>query len=124
MARIVLLSYLERNKRISIPEVKIEGDVTYLKGEFLKNFNFSKNVKLTITFQIFDPEWDEYVDLEEDSIINHKDKLKVVVSPCLTDPTSSRSQSSVCSSGPMEEVVELLYTATVVYLFILLGICP
>lgn len=88
---------------------------------------------MTITFQIFDPEWDEYVDLEEDSIINHKDKLKVVIkvviSPCLTDPTSSRSQSSVCSSGPMEEVVELLLVFILpllftVYLFILLGICP
>ena len=74
-----LVSYLERNKKISIPEHKSEGDVEYLRREFLINFFSEKNVKLHITFQHFDPEWEEYVDLDEDAVVPHKKKLKAIV---------------------------------------------
>jgi len=95
MAKVVLVSHLERNKKISIPEPNSEGDINYLRREFLKNFYFEKNVKLQITFQQFDPEWEEYVDLEEDAVVQHKDKLKAIVTPRLSDsaPTTSASAS-------------------------------
>ena len=50
----------------------------------MKHF-FKKNVKLQITFQHFDPVWEEYVDLEEDAVMHHKDKLKAIVLPKLSD---------------------------------------
>ena len=57
--KVVLVSHLEGNKKISIPPHKSEGDIEYLRREFLKHFYFEKNVKLQITFQHFDPEWEE-----------------------------------------------------------------
>ena len=81
MAKVVLVFHLEKNKKISIPLHKSEWDIEYLRREFLKHFFFEQNVKLQITFQHFDPEWEEYVDLEEDAVVHHKDKLKVIVTP-------------------------------------------
>jgi len=106
MAKVVLVSHLERNKKISIPEPNSEGDIDYLRREFLKNFYFEKNVKLQITFQQFDPEWEEYVDLEEDAVVQHKDKLKAIVTPRLSDsaPTTSASASVTDEGGTEFEV--------------------
>ena len=87
MARKVLLSYMDRNKPICIPD-HVEESVSFLKQEFMKNFNFSSNVKLNIVLQKFDEEWDAFVDLEDDAVIAHKEKLKVVVTPLLTDAAS------------------------------------
>ncbi len=66
--------------------------------EFLKNFNFMKNVGLTITFQHFEEDWNEFVDLDDDAIVQHKDKLKVIVSPSLTDHSRSSTEivTEVC----------------------------
>ena len=77
----------------------------YLRREFLKHFFFEKNVKLQITFQHFDPEWEEYVDLEEDAVVHHKDKLKAIVTPRLSDsaPTTSTS-ASVTDEGGLTEL--------------------
>ena len=104
MAKVVLVSHLERNKKISIPQHKSEGDMEYLRREFLKHFFFEKNVKLQITFQHFDPEWEEYVDLEEDAVVHHKDKLKAIVTPRLSDsaPTTSTSVSVTDEGGLTE----------------------
>ena len=52
-------------------------------------------MRLVVTFQRFDNEWNEYVDLEEDEVINDKDKLKVVVSPSLSDTCSTEDLSEV-----------------------------
>ena len=103
MAKVVLVSHLEVNKKISIPQRKSEGDIEYLRREFLKHFE--KNVKLQITFQHFDPEWEEYVDLEEDAVVHHKDKLKAIVTPRLSDsaPTTSTS-ASVTDEGGLTEL--------------------
>ena len=91
MAKRILLSYLDRNKPITIPE-EVKDTVSYLKQEFVKNFNFAPNVKLSIVFQKFEEEWNEFVDLEDDAVIRNKEKLKVVVTPLLTD-TSQCSNS-------------------------------
>ena len=56
--------------------------------EFRKEFKFHSNVSLNVTFQRFDSDWGEYVDLDEDCTLVHKDKLKAVVSPLLTTPST------------------------------------
>lgn len=98
MSKVVLISYLERNKKVTIPGESTVGDLEYLREEFLKNFNFDRNVKLQITFQQFDPEWNEYVDLEDDAVVCNKDKLKVVVTPCLSDSLPPSTNASVVST--------------------------
>ena len=50
---IVLVSYGERNKVISIPESKRGNDLNYLSQEFKKVFSFGDNVNLLLTFQKF-----------------------------------------------------------------------
>ena len=113
-----LVSYLERNKKISIPEHKSEGDVEYLRREFLKNFYSEKNVKPHITFQHFDPEWEEYVDLDEDAVVPHKKKLKAIVTRppvsyhLLSDSTPTTSGSvivvdsevTICMIRPIKSI--------------------
>lgn len=97
----VLVSYLERNKRIEIPRDKPRGmtDVQYIESVFKSVFSFDRNVKLCITFQRFDTDWNEFVDLELGDDINHKDILKVVVSPLLNNfETSSVSVSAITPS--------------------------
>ena len=65
----------------------------YLTNEFFKSFYFESNVKLQVTFQAFDPEWDDFVDLVEDTMLQRKDKVKVVVTPRLSNRTSERARS-------------------------------
>ena len=76
----VLVSYLERNKVIRIPESKKENDIDYLAKEFKKVFAFDRNVNILLTFQKFDQDWNEYIDLDDDSVLCNKDKIKAVVS--------------------------------------------
>ncbi len=40
-------------------------------------------MRLDILFQKYDKEWDEVVDLEDDYVICHKDKLNMVMQPSL-----------------------------------------
>ena len=84
MERRVLLSYLDRNK-VTIPRDIVGRDISYLREKFLTSFDYTKNVKLRVIFQRYDNEWEMFTDLEEDARIEHKDKLKVVVSPSLAD---------------------------------------
>ena len=80
MAKRVLLSYLERNKIVDIPERKEENDVQYMKNEFLNIFNLIDDVTVDdVFFQKFDEEWDAFIDLEDDDELNDKDKVKAVV---------------------------------------------
>ncbi len=103
MSRIVLLSYLERNKPVTIPEGT--KHIQFLRQEFLRNFKYSKNVRLGITFQRFDREWEDYIDLDDDATVENKDKLKVIVSPSLSD-------TSRCST----EIIEVLKCSTCIHL--------
>ena len=84
-AKSVFISYLDRNKVICIPPTST-SDVHYIESQFKSVFSFGKNVKLQVTFQRFDSEWQEFIDLEEKDIVNNKDKLKAVVLPLLQDP--------------------------------------
>ena len=55
------------------------SDVSFLTKEFRKEFSYDGNVNVVVTFQWYDHEWDEMVDLDPDSRINDKDKLTAVV---------------------------------------------
>lgn len=85
----VLVSYLKRNKKFTLPQGKELSDVQYLRKEFLKAFAFSERcVNLVVTFE---KEWDEYVEIEEDATIADKAKLKAVVMPILKETCSTLS---------------------------------
>ena len=63
---------------IRIPHGKPSGldDLQFLESEFKTSFSFQKNVRLCVTFQRYDKDWEEYVDLEPTDIIENKDKLR------------------------------------------------
>ena len=81
----VLISYLERNKKVDIPSDKEENDLSYLATVCKKSFAFGSNVNIDITFQKYDEEWDSFIDLEDDYVASHRDKLKMIVTPILSD---------------------------------------
>lgn len=83
----VLISYLDRNKIIKIPSSAESDELSYLNKEFKAAFSFGANVNIQVTFQKFDKEWGEFIDLETPIALNHKDKLKAVVMPLLVDNT-------------------------------------
>ena len=49
--------------------------IEFLTKECIKSFFFSSNVNIQLTFQMFDNDWDCFVDLESDYIAKNKDKL-------------------------------------------------
>ena len=61
----------------------------FLKREFRKQFSFEKHVAIDVTFQRFDSEWEEYVDLDDDETVSNKEKLKVVVTSKLETPATT-----------------------------------
>ena len=91
--KVVLLSYLDRNKLVKVPEDKSESDVEYLKREFRKEFACENQVSIFVVLQRFDQEWGEYIDLDKDDIVENKMKLKVVIHPLLTTPATSTTAS-------------------------------
>ena len=73
MSRSVLLSYNERNKVFTIPDRKDERDIQYLESELRLAFSYHGNVSISIYFQRFDADWNNYVELDENSSIFNKD---------------------------------------------------
>ena len=47
----MLVSYMERNKVIKVPLDCEEGDIVYLKKEFMKQFSFASQVSIDVAFQ-------------------------------------------------------------------------
>ena len=75
----VFLSYSDRNVVLHIAEDNNnDSDLARLEKEFRAVFAF-QDVSAIISFQRFDRDWDEYVELEQDERIADKSKLKVVV---------------------------------------------
>lgn len=83
-----------KEKVVKIPLDKPESDLDCITKACRKDFGITES---SMTFQRFDPTWDEYVDLEEDSEVHDKDKLKLVVMSLLTMPfdTSPSSEFEV-----------------------------
>ena len=80
----------------------------------LFDFKCQRNVKLDITFQKHDDEVDEYIDIEKDEEdevdkIQQKDKLKVIVTPSLTDDTPDGSTTVEVCVILMRIIVMLVY---------------
>ena len=74
-AKSVLVSYVDRKKVLKFNVNTKLTDMEFITKEFMREFSFESNVNINVTFQRFDPEWDEYIDLEPGSTLNHKDKL-------------------------------------------------
>lgn len=90
----VLVTYSERNKVFRIPKSIEFPDLIYLEKEFKKEFKFQPNINLEISFQRFEKDWEEFVEVDKDCTLNDKEKLKAVVTPLLVTDVSS--QSDVC----------------------------
>ena len=76
--RSVLVTYLERNKVFTFPGSG-EG-LKLLEEQCRKEFKFDSSVEVTFQRLEVDDDWGEiYIDLDENSTINHKDRVKVVV---------------------------------------------
>ena len=94
----VLVSYLERNKVISLEETPPDGDIPSLKKEFIRQFKFEPNARLDITFHRFNPDWNEFVELDEDARVENKERLKAIVTPILAQETPCQSEVVDASS--------------------------
>ena len=77
----LLLSHRKRNKVVVVPVDKTESDLSYRRKEFMKAFNYANNTSIDVTFQKYDPNWENYVDLSNDRILGAKEKLKAVITP-------------------------------------------
>lgn len=53
-------------------------DLVCLQDLFEKEFDIVPSVDLKISFQRYDKEWEEFIELEKDCVL-HKEKLKTVV---------------------------------------------
>ncbi len=71
----------DSKKNVRVPPG--EDGLQFLKNKCGTLFQFDDNVRLDILFQKYDKEWDEVVDLEDDYVICHKDKLNMVMQPSL-----------------------------------------
>ena len=54
--RRVLFCHRERNKVVVVPVDKTESDLSYLRKEFMKAFNYVNNISIDVTFQKYDPD--------------------------------------------------------------------
>ena len=74
LAKRILVSYQERKKILTIS--RGEG-IPSLQREFAWAFDLSSCE--SVTFQQFNPTFEEYVDLDSDAEVSDKDKLQAVV---------------------------------------------
>ena len=80
----MLISYLDSKKIVSIPS---SGNIDTLE-RFWKEFDLKEASKnYNVVYQRLDQEWDEYIDLEPETTLFHKDKLKAVTLPkiCISE---------------------------------------
>ena len=100
-AKSVLVSFTDR-KIFKIDLGRQMSDMAFVTQAFRKEFTIESNVNVVVTFQRFDPEWGEHIDLDPDSELHHKDKLVAVVTPILVTPPASstveQSLAEVCYS--------------------------
>ena len=86
-----LLSYLERNKIVKIPQEKEQTDLLFICQEFTNSLSFERNVGLCLSFQRYDDEWEAIVEIDEGEEIN-TEKIRAVVMPILTTPADSNDK--------------------------------
>jgi hypothetical protein len=93
----VMVSYNDLNKIVTLQS---NENLETLKKRCVSLFKFGANVKLDIVFQKYDPDWDAQIDLCDDYLLIHKDKLKMVVQPLLNDESSVKSDVSSVADSP------------------------
>lgn len=100
----VMLSYVERNKVVKIPDSCDGKELEYLEEQFRKLFSYEGNISINISFHQYNSDWNEFMELDYTEKIDDKDKLKVIVTPQLVTPTVStpktslaEDDSSICS---------------------------
>ena len=81
--KMVMLSYFERNEIIKGEWAEI------FRGGVSKKFFYQGNVSICISFHKFDPDWDNYIEVEKGTAIDNNDKLKAIVTPQLMTPVCS-----------------------------------
>ena len=60
--------------------------LSHLKTKVLEEFNTAEtNANLQVTFQKYDEDWGEYLDVSKTYRVKDKERLKVVVRTSLTD---------------------------------------
>ena len=91
----VLLTYLDHNKVVKIPDEAHETDVVYLKNQFRKLFAYENHVVVNIALQRFDSDWNAFIDMDDDEAVCDRDTLKVIVTPMLSTPSASESSERV-----------------------------
>ena len=84
----ILLRYQENRKKVVIPAEKTESDLEFLESSFCTHFKFQNQVNLVISFQRFDKDFEEFVDLEPDEELLD---LNVIVTPILISPQTVSS---------------------------------
>lgn len=83
----VLVSYNGSSKVFKL--VAGEDELGSLKRQCRTMFKFGANVNLHMFFQKYDPDWDHFVDVDEECFfIEEKDKLQMVIQPILVDRES------------------------------------
>ena len=97
----VLVSYLERKQVFEVPS-DIEDDISYRTSKVMKEFTFDTNVNLEVTFQKYDEEWDDYLDVGKDYKVETKDRLSAVITPRLAD-------TSLGGQFPAASTAEVVY---------------
>uniref|UniRef100_A0A1X7UUL1 Uncharacterized protein n=1 Tax=Amphimedon queenslandica TaxID=400682 RepID=A0A1X7UUL1_AMPQE len=91
-----MLSYLERNKVVKIPDIYEGRELEFLEEEFRKLFSYQGNLSICISFHKYDPGWEDFVELEKgEATIENRDKLKVVVVPHIVTPQQSATSSVI-----------------------------
>lgn len=88
----MMVSFNELNKIVTLAS---DATAKMLKEECVSLFKFGANIQLDIVFQKYDPDWDALIDMGDDDLLIHKDKLKMVVQPLLHDGSSV---SEVCEN--------------------------
>ena len=77
----VLVIYLGSKKILKIVSNSQAKYLELLSDEFKHTFfSMGHPSTLTVTFQKFDTDWDDYIDLDSDVIIKNREKLTAVVS--------------------------------------------
>ena len=111
----VLVSYQQRNKILQIPESKEETDIEFLTGEFKRAFELGETFDI-IVFQVFDKEWNEYIDLDGNSSLCNKDKIRVVLTPAVAQqtPTTGSASSIMPVSWLLIVVCHVIYGCIII----------
>ena len=84
-SKTILLKYQENRKKVVISPKEGTKELAFLESVFRKLLNFEQ-VNVAISFQRYDPDFEEFVDLEEDDELRNMEKLNVVVTPVLVIP--------------------------------------